>query len=228
MRVQSGVGVVLFGPHPVFLLWPRLNVDPLTHRVVARWMTAGLRILNRNGEYPTKLLRQMTVEIAKRIGVGNRDIVVRFGTKSGRGDAGVWGEHTVSKGGKHTIYVNQSWSLSTQMETIAHEMQHALQNAQDRLYSGYKHWVWEDEEYPGSTPYRQRPWEKEAFRAQRHGTDVLKAFEAKGLVPKKKSEQLLDQLEAEGKIPARGKLVSEMTREEVLEWVAEREHQKAS
>jgi len=87
----------------------------------------------------------------------------------------VWHNNNGSKSQKEfLIQLRHDQSDSDKIETLAHELVHVQQNVSKRLQ--YRFWSsdrtlhvrWEGKELgdPSQIPYRQRPWEVEAFAKQ--------------------------------------------------------------
>jgi len=166
-------------------------------------------------EYSTEFLQSLCTRIAKKVlgtWFSGAKVRIEFVKKiSGVKDHAQGIRET--KGGIHVIRVVNTY-LPIMAGLIAHELQHVQQHESARIYVGYDHVMWEDKRYDvKKVSHNQRPWEIEAFKAEKYGRDVYQAMEAKGQIPQTRSEQVLEK--------ARGpsKRLVDMTEEEVMEYI---------
>ena len=67
---------------------------------------------------------------------------------------------------KYTLLIRSNVSSSSTLSIICHEMWHLSQMHKGQLQIIGRDFRWKGKSYPGSTPYFERPWEKEALKEQ--------------------------------------------------------------
>jgi hypothetical protein len=97
-------------------------------------------------------------------------IEVRKGMGRGMGDAAGWATAQKSRGTEYTIRLRQGAGITSMLDTVMHEMAHVQQRMTGRLVSRYCYDkrstvdTWQGAELVRKeVPYRERPWEVEAF-----------------------------------------------------------------
>lgn len=79
-------------------------------------------------------------------------------------------------GGHHyEIVLYRQMDDTALAEVLAHEVTHITQYETGRLSHTDGGWVWLGEFFDKDTPYRERPWEIEAFQSEYLGHEVLRA-----------------------------------------------------
>lgn len=169
----------------------------------------------RHREYPDALVRDLAREIAVRVGLTSGAVIVQF-RAGGMGGQGSYR----NEWGRHVVRIDQTWSWGQQLETLAHELRHAQQQASRRLRHGPKSsWLWEGIVWPSGCEYSSRPWELDAQAFEAEGPAAWEDFKARGLVPESATERARRDCAAMG---LDTRLVCELTDEEVAALVAER------
>lgn len=97
-------------------------------------------------------------------------IEVRKGMGRGMGDAAGWATTQKSRGTDYTIRLRQGVGITSMLDTVMHEMAHVQQRMTGRLVSRYCYDkrsavdTWQGAELVRKeVPYREQPWEVEAF-----------------------------------------------------------------
>lgn len=67
---------------------------------------------------------------------------------------------------KYTLFLRSNIGAANVLSIVCHEMWHLAQMNKGDLAIINKNFKWRGQIYPGSTPYFDRPWEKEAIKEQ--------------------------------------------------------------
>lgn len=67
---------------------------------------------------------------------------------------------------KYTLLLRSNIGTANVLSIVCHEMWHLAQMYKGDLAIINKNFKWRGQNYPGSTPYFDRPWEKEAIKEQ--------------------------------------------------------------
>jgi hypothetical protein len=67
---------------------------------------------------------------------------------------------------KYTLLLRSNVGAANVLTIVCHEMCHLAQMNKGDLVIVNKNFKWKGQNYPGSTPYFDRPWEKEAIKEQ--------------------------------------------------------------
>lgn len=67
---------------------------------------------------------------------------------------------------KYTLLLRSNIGTANVLSIVCHEMWHLAQMYKGDLAIINKNFRWRGKNYPGSTPYFDRPWEKEALKEQ--------------------------------------------------------------
>ena len=67
---------------------------------------------------------------------------------------------------EYTLLIRSNVGAANILPIVCHEMWHLNQMYHNKLQIVGKNFKWNGKSYPGSTPYFERPWEKEAIKEQ--------------------------------------------------------------
>jgi len=170
-------------------------------------------------EFDTDFLQELSERLAITV-MGSDVSVIKFKivmrAKMPSYASGAHGAHEGLKKGWHVIAVQRPetfTSLQHVAEIIAHEMTHALQTHDGRLYTGYDHWVWEGKRFEKDSSYHERPWEQEAEANEKLADQILEQMKSENKIQLSRSEKMRKKMY--GDAPTMGDLEG-LSREEML------------
>ena len=76
----------------------------------------------------------------------------------------------------YTLVLRSNIGAANVLSIVCHEMWHLKQMYNGQLEIVGKDFKWKGKDYPGSTPYFDRPWEKEAVKEQKEIEKKVKAL----------------------------------------------------
>jgi hypothetical protein len=150
----------------------------------------ALRIEQRGGEYKSAFWRTVVLRLCKTLKVDHKKIRVQFRKRLSNPDADGDHGHGIIRIKPDDLGAWSSRGLERMFTTIAHELRHAWQDQSRTLGSstinddGVKGRLWKGKFIPVDTPYMERPWEVDAFKAgNRYGPALYRDMKAKDELP---------------------------------------------